>query len=319
MISMMMKKATNFIFLIILFSSCYRVEDKIEPKVSYFIQEKQIKELPSAFSALSEEEKSQEWGKEYLIAHSFVKEFDLYRAITAFKRSEILLYSEKDFSRKLEVQYDIILCYYFGKRYESVVEAFERSSLPNVDKSFPTFHDLLVILYESYKALKEEEKVKRIEDLLEKSYPETAKNLILSTALSDGKLTEVKKASIEKKPYLEKTISLYETKKKSVPRAQLLNAVIPGSGYLYIGQKKSAITSFLINGLFAYASYQFFNRGYVAAGIITTSFEAGWYFGGIYGAGEETKYYNERIYETKVGKAMNQSSMFPIYFLQFSF
>jgi tetratricopeptide (TPR) repeat protein len=314
-----MKISISFILLITILSSCYKVDDKIDPKISYFIQEKQLKELPSAFSALSSEERKEEWGKEYLIAHSFVQEFDLYRAITAFKRSEILLSPEQDRLRKLEIQYDIILCYYFGKRYEEVIETFEKSLLPNVDKSFPTFHDLLVILYESYKSTKEKEKVKRIEDLLETSFPETAKNLNLSTTLSDGKLSEINKSSIEKKPYLEQTISLYEKKKKSVPRAQLLNAIIPGSGYLYIGQKKSALTAFLINGLFAIASYEFFNRGYVAAGIITTSFEAGWYFGGIYGAGEEAKFYNERIYETRVGKAMNQTGMFPIYFLQFSF
>jgi len=306
------------LFLIIIFSSCYRVPDKIDPKVSYLIPENQIKDLPSAFPPLSDEEKQEEWGKEYLIGHSFIEELDLYRAITALKRSEILLSSLQN-SRKLEIQYDIILCYYLGKRYNDVVETFERSLLLNVDKSFLAFHDLLVILYESYKELKEEEKVKRIEDLIEKSCPETAKNLMLSSSLSEGNIKEISKESISHKQYINQTISLYEKQKKSIPKAQMLNAGFPGAGYLYIGQKKSAVTSFLINSLFITASYQFFKRGYIAAGAITTSFEAGWYFGGIYGAGEEAKYYNERIYETNVGKAMNQSGVFPIYFLQFSF
>ena len=115
------------------------------------------------------------------------------------------------------------------------------------------------------------------------------------------------------------SINSYEKQKKSISRAQFLNAVCPGAGYLYIGQKKSALTALLINGLFIAAAYEFFHRGYTAAGIITSSFELGWYCGGIYGAGEEAKYYNERIYEKKVGTAMNSEGYFPIYMLKYTF
>jgi len=57
----------------------------------------------------------------------------------------------------------------------------------------------------------------------------------------------------------------------------------------------------------------------LAAGIITTSFEAGWYFGGIYGAGESAKLYNERLYEKAVYPAMNRHSLFPVLMLKFGF
>ena len=79
------------------------------------------------------------------------------------------------------------------------------------------------------------------------------------------------------------------------------------------------MTAFFLNGLFLAAAYQFFHRGNVAAGIITLSFEAGWYFGGIYGAGQEAKYYNERIYERNASAVLNDSKLFPVLMLDHAF
>ena len=53
--------------------------------------------------------------------------------------------------------------------------------------------------------------------------------------------------------------------------------------------------------------------------MIFTTFEAGWYFGGIYGVGEETKFYNERIYESRATTMMNQSKMFPVFMIRHAF
>jgi len=146
----------------------------------------------------------------------------------------------------------------------------------------------------------------------------------LSTALLNANIDEVK--SICKNPdyysnnkCVLNNINFYEDNKKSIAKAQLLNAICPGTGYLYIGQKRSFITAFLINSLFIAASYEFFHHGYTAAGIISSSIEAGWYFGGIYGAGEETKYYNEKLYDSQVTSFMNQNGLFPIYMIKFYF
>jgi len=49
------------------------------------------------------------------------------------------------------------------------------------------------------------------------------------------------------------------------------------------------------------------------------SFEAGWYFGGIYGAGEEAKYYNERVYEKEANALLNEKKLFPVLMLGHSF
>ena len=73
------------------------------------------------------------------------------------------------------------------------------------------------------------------------------------------------------------------------------------------------------NGLFIAAAVHCFQHNHLAAGIIFTSFEAGWYFGGIYGAGEEAKTYNERLYEKKITPLMNQKGLFPVFMLQYGF
>ncbi len=315
----------NKIYILFIFfsflSSCYHVPNQIEPKLNYSIEENRfINDLASAFPPLSPDEKLNDWGKEYYIARSFAHELDLYRAITSFKRAEILLMEDETY-RRMEIQYDIILCYYLAKRYDDAIEAFEKSLLLNADKSFPTFHDLLVILYESYKEIKDSEKVQRIVELLEKSYPITANNINLSCSLVEGDIYQAKKfiKTSSHNNYISESINIYNQEKKSIRQAQIFNAILPGSGYLYIGQKKSALTSFLINSLFIASAYQFFRSGYIAAGVITTSFEMGWYFGGIYGAGEQAKYYNEKKYEQHVGNMMNRQGLFPVFMIQHTF
>lgn len=308
------------VVLILLFSSCYRVQDCIEPRINYKLQDQHFECLSSAFPLLSVDERSSDWGREYVIAQHFAKELDLYRAVSTFKRALILLPKEES-ARASELQYDILLCYFLGQRYEEAVLAFEKSDLACVDKTFPAYHDLLLILYECYREMDNTEKQACIVQLLEKSFPDTAEKMKLSSAIRKGDLEAIAGFAdgFPQDSYLDDLLCHYETQKKSVATAQFLNALLPGSGYLYIGQKKSALTAFLLNGLFITAAVQFFRYNHVAAGIITTGFESGWYFGGIYGAGEEAKYYNERLYEQKAACVLNQHSLFPALMIKYDF
>lgn len=301
-------------------TSCYRVPDKLEPQLNYSIQDKYIRSLDSAFPPLDSLEKKQEWGKEYLIGLRFAERLDLYRAVTSFKRAEILI-PEDLVHRKQELEYFIIFSYYLGNRFEDAIDAFDDSTLGIVDQKFPAYHDLLIILYESYKNVEDEKKALKVLQIIKTNYPETAKRLELATALSTGNLKDVKKLSYNKetKEELSHLLNEYQQEKKSIATAQGLNALLPGAGYLYVGQKQSALTSFLLNGLFIAAAYNFFSHGHTAAGIITTSIEAGWYFGGIYGAGESAKLYNERVYEAKAFHTLNQKQLFPIFFFNYGF
>jgi len=308
------------LLLLIICTSCYRVvTDKIDPRVCYQLQDLHFQRLTSAFPPLSAEERSYAWGQEYTIAHAFADELDLYRAVSTFKRAQILINDRPD--RKLEIQYDIVLCYFLGKRYEDAINAFERSDLAHVDKTFPAYHDLLLVLYESYRELDNADKQAKIIELMEKSFPDTSEEIKVSLAIREADLVTIKEfaCGFQHPSYLDNLMECYDTQKKSVATAQFLNAIMPGAGYLYIGQRKSALTAFLLNGLFIAAATQFFLHKHIAAGIITTGFEAGWYFGGIYGAGEEAKYYNERIYERAAGVVLNEYKLFPVLMLDHAF
>src|SRR3990167_6944062 len=315
-----MSKILLACLLSLFFASCYRVPDEIDPKVSYRLQDQHFERLNSAFNPLSEEEKHSDWGKEFLIAKAFTKELDLYRAISTFKRAEILLF-DMDKERKLEIQYDMVLCLFLGKKYQDAVELFERSDLCRVDKTFFAYHDLLLVLYECYHELDDAEKQGCILEMLGKTFPETGENLQLSQAIREGDLSQIVcfAEGFNGPSYLSCLPDTFYAEKKSVGTAQFLNAIFPGAGYLYIGQHKSAFTAFLLNGLFVAAAYQFFHRGHLAAGIITSSFEAGWYFGGIYGAGEEAKYYNERLYEKNASTVLNEHCLFPTLMMKYEF
>lgn len=310
----------NLFILLLCCCSCTRVPKHIEPQLSYTIQERYLKQLPSPFSPLSAEEARQDWGKEYLIGQCFARELDFYRAITAFRRAEFLVPKEEAL-RHMEITYEILLCYYLGRRFEEVDSVFRQSMLKQADASFPAYRELLVILYDTYQQLGNEEKRCQILELLQQIDPQINEGLLLSTLIQRADLSALRcwNATSFLAPCATQLVSCYETKKKSVSTAQWLNALLPGSGYLYLGQRQTAFTAFLVNGLFIAASVQFFRHGYTAAGIITTSFEAGWYFGGIAGAGYEAKFYNERMYERCASPLMNKNGLFPIFMLRYSF
>ena len=165
------------------------------------------------------------------------------------------------------------------------------------------------------------EKEEKILELMKQTDPEEAEKLNISRKIREGDLDAIEELCIgpPKTDYLCNLLDDYNAKKKSIAAAQTLNAILPGAGYLYIGQKTSAFTAFLLNGLFIAAAYEFFRQGHTAGGIITTVFEAGWYFGGIYGVGLETKYYNERMYERSASQVLNEQKLFPVLMLSYGF
>jgi len=308
---------TSSLLLFLTVSSCNRVgTEQLEPQICYTARDTYLKRLPDPFTPLTSTEKKSEWGKEYQIGLAFARELDLYRAITAFKRAEILLSHQGTF-RKKEVQYNIMLSYYLGKRYEEALETFNTSELRHVQPNFAPYHDLLIMLYESNKLIGNQESAELILDHIRSHYPETADKLTLSTAMIQADFETL--TCYTDKPYVAEVLSCYTPQAKSIERAELFNALLPGAGYAYVGQRQSAVTAFLLNGLFIGAAVYFFLDGNVPAGIIATSFEAGWYFGGIYGAGEAAKHYNERKYEGCAYPVMTKHRLFPILTLNYGF
>ena len=318
---MIKKKVVNLIIFsvsLFLLNGCYKVNEKIKPSINYKVRAKYLKSLPSAFDPITENEKEKPWGQELFIASSFADELDLYRAVSTYKRAEFLI-PKSYASKKLEMQYDTLLCYYLGKRYHSVIDSFERSNLSRTDRSFKPFRDLLILVYQSYLEINQNEKAYKLLQVLKDNYPNVSEKLSISTALAKADMDTIKLYASPKRKYLASMLNCYEKEKKSIGGAGFLNGICPGLGYLYLGQKKSALTAFLINGLFITAAVEFFLHQHVAAGIITASFEMGWYIGGIYGAAEEAKFFNERLYEKKASNIMNREKLFPILMLEYKF
>jgi hypothetical protein len=294
-------------------NGCQPKIQKIDPNILLVPAARNVDCLASAFPKLTESELLMDYGKELQIAITFAKDFDLYRAITGYKRALILIPKSK-LERIQQIEYSIIESYYLGLKYQEVIDTFEHSHLLDVRPDFPAIGQLLVILYDSYLQLGLDEKACRLLGIIEKGNCDIARKLKGYVAFSNADFMEIQNLG-----FSDNFLIPYNLETKSIKKAKVLNAVIPGAGYYYIGQKKSAITSFIINTLFTAAAYQFFHKGYYAAGAITASFEAGWYFGGINGAGLEAKEYNERLYECRAKDFMLKEKLFPILTFETSF
>lgn len=306
--------------LVISLMSCQPVCQKIEPTIACQLPTHRLSTLPSAFPPLSPSERDQEWGREIMIGDSFARESDFYRAITAYKRALILLPSN-EMARHLQLDYDIVLCYYLGGKCHEAILVFESSELSQANPDFPGFNHLLLVVYDCYLQTKEEDKAACVLEVIRKFSPETADDLFLYQNLKEGDIESARcLASMHRDgEELMQDFALYDRFAKSQKKARVLNAVLPGAGYYYVGQKRSAMTSFIINALFTAAAYQFFRNGYVAAGAITTSLEMGWYIGGINGAGIEAREFNTRLFEGMSRKILNEHNGFPVLMFETSF
>jgi tetratricopeptide (TPR) repeat protein len=300
--------------------SCQPACQKIEPILICPLPTYRISTLPSAFPDFSPDERKQEWIKELIMGDTFAKECDFYRAITCYKRALILLPCEV-IERRLQLDYNLMLCYYLGGKYQETINIFEASSISQANPDFPAFNNLLIIVYECYLQLKQEDKVECVLEIIRKFSPETADDLTLYQNLKEGEIESARPLMSQHRDAeaMETDFAFYDQFAKSPRKARFLNAILPGAGYYYVGQRRSALTSFIINALFTAAAYQFYHRGYWAAGAITTSLEMGWYLGGINGAGIEAQEFNARLYEGVSRKILTEHDCFPVLMFETSF
>jgi len=300
--------------LLLVLASCYPHCAPMCPQISYDVKERDLRQLPAAFAPLSPSEQREPWAIELRVGQAFANELDFYRAITAYQRALILL--PPNSAREQQIHYSIVLAYYLAGRRCDALEAFERSPLVFVDATFPALKDLLLILYDCYQVECQPERAATVLYQLEQLDGEEAAAMRLSTSIRTFDWCGLEQTSATQLSCL---MTDYCECKKSERRAELLAAALPGAGYWYVGQRQAAITSALLNGLFIWASYAFFRNGYIAAGIITTSLELGWYFGGIYGSASAARTYNQRLWESQSTPYMRHYRLFVPLRLSFRF
>jgi tetratricopeptide (TPR) repeat protein len=129
--------------------SCQPTCHSFDPVITCQTPTIRIETNPSAFPPFSENERNQEWATEIRMGNAFAKESDFYRAITCYKRAQVLLPADEP-ARRMQIDYDLILCYYYGNKYREALNIFEASSLAKATPTFPAFNQLLLIIYDSY-------------------------------------------------------------------------------------------------------------------------------------------------------------------------
>lgn len=83
---------------------------------------------------------------------------------------------------------------------------------------------------------------------------------------------------------------------KSITRAMLFSAILPGTGEIYAGNVKQGIQDFLLTALSGFVLYNSIkNKKYVDAGIIFSFLFNRFYFGSISNAGRIAKMTNEKM------------------------
>ena len=174
------------------------------------------------------------------------------------------------------------------------------------------------MLYDSYRKIDSIDKAERIKDYLGSIDPAMKENLDEYAAIESADFCMLEMLQCENSD-LFCFLETYERSAKSIRKAQVYNALLPGAGYYYVGQKKTAVTAVIVNALFTYAAYQFFHHGNTAAGMITASLEMGWYLGGINGAGLAAREINEGIFRDQGKEFLVQHRLFPLLMFEHAF
>jgi putative component of membrane protein insertase Oxa1/YidC/SpoIIIJ protein YidD len=107
----------------------------------------------------------------------------------------------------------------------------------------------------------------------------------------------------------QKQVSLGLAFKPKKPWIAGVLGIIPGAGYLYSNHPSSAFSSFVFNGLLAFAAYSSFQSGNTGIGVLSSIIGFGFYAGNIQGSVKSVKRYNQ-INQEKISNPLNLSFSF---------
>lgn len=315
------KKLLLLIITSLLAASCSRVNPQLQLKLKADYTAQDYGQLTSAFAPLSDTELKTPWGQELAFAQHLAQSFDFYRAISSLKKASFFLKDSKNI-RYLQSEFGILLCYTLAGEHERARTYFTQSALPASTPSFPAHKELLQILEIIYESDPCHSKgYQEVISIMQSHYPVLEKKTLISRALAKADIQEALNLSsntpFDSVPSLIE--SCYCPNIKSIRTAQTLNAVLPGAGYLYVGQRQSALTSFLLNALFIWSTIELFHHNHPGPAIFMLSLESGWYFGGILGAGLAAREYNEALYTQVASPLLQQKGYHPLLMLKRTF
>ena len=298
-------------------TSCVKMPNDPPVHLTSTVLPATIHSLPPAPPLLTQDEQQTSWGQEYRLGQRFASDGDYYRASTCFYRSRFLL-DNPNSPHAAQLLHALLVTYALGGKYQEAIDAWERDQA-TIQISDPDLaRDCISLLFEAYVHTNHEDKASQLltilpaDDQLRTRLPLFER---ICTNSDDSLSSAPPIAALIGTTEHEEAKALaatYALSRKAPKTARILNAVLPGAGYLYVHQYQTAFTSFAINALFIGATWQLISAHQLAAGIIAGGFEGGWYLGGIAGAGLSADIYNQRLRE-QLGKPYLESHhLFPL-------
>ena len=273
--------------------------------------------LPKPPPQLSPEDVSSPWGQEYAIGCRFACEGDYYRAATCFQRARFLL-NDPASPHEVQLFHALLLAYSVGNKYQEAVSIWEKEQDKLSVADPETARDCISLLCEAYTHLGRTKEAAGLLTSLPPGDPLKSQLALFQTMTTNDEedfLRAADTAALVGSREHEEALSMvadYRSRRCDPSTARLLNAVVPGSGYVYVHQYQTATTAFLINGLFIAATWQLFVAHQQASGLIAGTLEGGWYLGGIVGAGLAADQYNQRLREEASKPYLNRNGLFPL-------
>lgn len=266
------------------------------------------------------------WRVEAYLGNQLARRVSWDEALRCYCRARLLA-PQGDTEVHDQLAFDQMLCHFFANRPEEVLRVFETSNLPRVQRTFAPFGDLLVMLYDSYQRVGAEmgsasgEHALVTLKLLGEIDVRRAALVSLRALVQERDISqlEVRAGDDEALSHLGPLMGTVRARLRDPKRAMALNALLPGAGYWYVGQRQTAITSFALNLLFGAAAWHSLNHGDAALGLIALSFEFGWYFGGIQGAKLAAEEYNRRQFDPIGEKILQEGGARKAQLIEFGF
>ena len=273
--------------------------------------------LPPPPPTLTSEEALSPWGQEYAIGRRFAAEGDYYRAATCFQRARFLL-NDLQSPHEAQLLHALLLTYSSANRYQEAINIWEKEQ-DKVSIADPELaRDCICLLYEAYTHVNRPKEAADLLSVLPPNDPLKAQLPLFGAFTANNEealLQSPDLATAVGKREHEEALALvaeYHSRRRDPTTARVLNGILPGGGYAYVYQYKTAFTALALNGLFIAATWQLFVAHQQAAAIIAGTFEGGWYLGGIAGAGLAADQYNQHLREELSKPYLERNALFPI-------
>jgi hypothetical protein len=217
---------------------------------------------------------------------------EYYRAITEYHR--YLFFSTKSFEDTNYCKTQIFKCYYFGEDYQEALTIaenayrtipFQRTFYRNQWNNFGAVCYLRIGFPKSaLKCLEQQKDEPQAEFLRGVAYFQLFdwdSAMEKFTSLKDTKDVSIAKFSEKLVECVHKGQYLSQ---KSPLIAGVSSALIPGSGYIYLGKYQTGLSSLLVNSLLIGTTYELQKKGYRFTSGLSFLLAFGWYVGNIYGS-----------------------------------